>query len=128
MTTMKGPFFQTCIALFILELFCSPTHLPALTEAAPLLEGGNFSAASIQCDTPEPPFVTGLEVRQAPTLAEPAPRLPLRDPVWTRYEGSPSRDGRWWGLMAEDPDYLTSALLVYDLTTDKVTATLDTRG
>jgi hypothetical protein len=47
--------------------------------------------------------------------------------VWTRYEGSPSRDGRWWGLMAEDPDYLTSALIVYDLITDQVTATLDTR-
>ena len=48
--------------------------------------------------------------------------------VWGRYEGSPSRDGRWWGLMAEDQDWLTSALLVYDLQTNQVTATLDTRG
>lgn len=48
--------------------------------------------------------------------------------VWGRYEGSPSRDGRWWGLMAEDGDWLTSALLVYDLQTNQVTATLDTRG
>ena len=48
--------------------------------------------------------------------------------VWTRYEGSPSRDGRWWGLMAEDQDWLTAALLVYDLTANQVTATLDTRG
>jgi hypothetical protein len=48
--------------------------------------------------------------------------------VWTRYEGSPSRDGRWWGLMAEDQDWLTAALLVYDLTENRVTATLDTRG
>ncbi len=47
--------------------------------------------------------------------------------VWGRYEGSPSRDGRWWGLMAEDQDWLTSALLVYDLTTNQVTARLDTR-
>lgn len=48
--------------------------------------------------------------------------------VWGRYEGSPSRDGRWWGLMAEDQNWLTSALLVYDLQTNQVTATLDTRG
>jgi len=48
--------------------------------------------------------------------------------VWTRYEGSPSRDGRWWGLMAEDQDWLTAALLVYDLAANQVTATLDTRG
>lgn len=34
--------------------------------------------------------------------------------VWTRYEGSPSHDGRWWGLMAENGDWLTAALLVYD--------------
>ncbi|MGC8836995.1 MAG: YncE family protein [Anaerolineae bacterium] len=48
--------------------------------------------------------------------------------VWTRYEGSPSRDGRTWALMAEDQDWLTTALLVYDLTADQVVATLDTRG
>jgi hypothetical protein len=48
--------------------------------------------------------------------------------VWTRYEGSPSRDSRYWGLMAEDQDYLTSALLVYDLAEDQVIATLDTRN
>ncbi len=42
--------------------------------------------------------------------------------VWTRYEGSPSYDGRYWGLMAEDQDWLAAALLVYDLETDKVTA------
>ncbi len=48
--------------------------------------------------------------------------------VWTRYEGSPSHDGRWWGLMAEDGDWLTAALLVYDLAENRVTATLDTRG
>ncbi len=48
--------------------------------------------------------------------------------VWGRYEGSPSRDGRWWGLMAEDQHWLTSALLVYDLQTNQVTATLDTRA
>ncbi len=35
--------------------------------------------------------------------------------VWTRYEGSPSFDGRTWGLMAEDEDWLTAAYIVYHL-------------
>ncbi|HPW54455.1 MAG: hypothetical protein KA072_04835 [Thermoanaerobaculaceae bacterium] len=48
--------------------------------------------------------------------------------VWTRYEGSPSRDGQWWGLMAQDQDWLASAFLVYDLAQDRVTASLDVRG
>jgi hypothetical protein len=39
--------------------------------------------------------------------------------VWMRYEGSPSRDGRYLGLMAENQDWLTIAYLVYD-TVDKV--------
>jgi hypothetical protein len=47
--------------------------------------------------------------------------------VWTRYEGSPSFDTRYWGLMSEDADWLTSAFIVYDLSSDQVIATLDTR-
>lgn len=42
--------------------------------------------------------------------------------VWTKHEGSPSIDGRYWGLMAEDPDWMTFALLVYDLQSDQVIA------
>jgi len=45
--------------------------------------------------------------------------------VWTRYEGSPSFDGRYWGLMAEDENWLASAYLIYDLQTDSVLATRD---
>jgi len=48
--------------------------------------------------------------------------------VWTRYEGSPSFDGNTWGLMAEDENWLTSAFLIYDLPSDRVIASLDTRG
>jgi hypothetical protein len=47
--------------------------------------------------------------------------------VWTRYEGSPSADTRYWGLMAEDENWLTSAFLVYDRQTDQVSATRDIR-
>jgi hypothetical protein len=47
--------------------------------------------------------------------------------VWTRYEGSPSLDSRYWGLIAQDQDWLTAALLVYDQVEDRVIATRDMR-
>ncbi len=42
--------------------------------------------------------------------------------VWSRYEGSPSINSRYWGLMAEDKDWHPVALLVYDLENDQVIA------
>ncbi|MCJ7626591.1 MAG: hypothetical protein MUO76_24120 [Anaerolineaceae bacterium] len=42
--------------------------------------------------------------------------------VWTRYEGSPSIDTRYWGLMAQDEEWNVAALLVYDLGADEVIA------
>jgi hypothetical protein len=48
--------------------------------------------------------------------------------VWTRYEGSPSLDSRYWGLMAQDQDWQAAALLVYDQAEDAVIATRDMRG
>jgi hypothetical protein len=48
--------------------------------------------------------------------------------VWTKGEGSPSLDGRYWGFMAEDQDWVTVALLVYDLQTGQVIAKRDMRG
>jgi len=47
--------------------------------------------------------------------------------VWTRYEGRPSRDRRYWGLMAQDESWETIAFLVYDRQTDQVTIR-DMRG
>ena len=41
--------------------------------------------------------------------------------VWTRYEGRPSMDTRYWGLMAEDEAWLPVAFLVYDRTEDRAT-------
>jgi hypothetical protein len=47
--------------------------------------------------------------------------------VWTRHEGSPSADRRYWGLMAEDEEWLPVAFLVYDRLEDAVTVR-DLRG
>jgi len=69
-------------------------------------------------------IVTG----EATTVRDFAAEVPGSLMVWTRYEGSPSWDGRYWGLMAEDENWLTSVFLVYDLQTDQVISTLDVRG
>jgi hypothetical protein len=47
--------------------------------------------------------------------------------VWTRYEGRPSRDCRYWGLMAEDEGWNPVAFVVYDRWADAVTIR-DIRG
>lgn len=38
--------------------------------------------------------------------------------VWTRYEGSPSYDTRYWGLLAQDSEWESFAFLVYDKQND----------
>lgn len=48
--------------------------------------------------------------------------------VWTRYEGSPSIDGRYWGLMAEDQNWIPVAFLVYDRVADRIVSRRDMRG
>jgi hypothetical protein len=48
--------------------------------------------------------------------------------AWTRYEGSPSLDGRYWGLMVQDQDWQIVALLVYDQVEDRVVAKRDLPG
>jgi hypothetical protein len=40
--------------------------------------------------------------------------------VWTRYEGSPSYDTRYWGWIANDSEWNPYAFLIYDLQTDSV--------
>jgi hypothetical protein len=46
--------------------------------------------------------------------------------VWTKYEGSPSFDGRYWGLMAEDQEWMTVALLIYDVEANQIVAMRET--
>jgi len=71
-----------------------------------------------------------IQSREQVTVHEFASDLPGQtlSAVWTRYEGSPSADGRYWGLIAEDEDWLTTTYLIYDLQTDKVIATRDMRS
>lgn len=46
--------------------------------------------------------------------------------VWTRSEGSPSADGRFWAFQAEDADFRTLGFLVWDRDTDTIVSTYPT--
>ena len=48
--------------------------------------------------------------------------------VWTRYEGSPSYDTRFWGMIAQDDDWEPYAFLIYDLWEDSVITRKIPRG
>lgn len=44
--------------------------------------------------------------------------------IWTRSEGSPSKDARYWAFMAENASYATLGIFTYDLQTNTILATL----
>ncbi|MFM1885197.1 MAG: hypothetical protein RL026_354, partial [Pseudomonadota bacterium] len=48
--------------------------------------------------------------------------------VWTRSEGSPSRDGRYWCLQVDDGDFQGLGVFVLDLQEDRILGTLDSQG
>lgn len=48
--------------------------------------------------------------------------------VSTRHEGSPSQDGRYWGLMAQNKDWEAVALMVYDQQLNTIVAKRDISG
>ena len=40
--------------------------------------------------------------------------------VWTRYEGSPTHDSRYWGMIANDSEWNPYAFVIYDTHTDSI--------
>ena len=48
--------------------------------------------------------------------------------IWTKSEGSPSADGRYWGLMAEDNNFNILGIFTYDMQTGGVIATYATNN
>jgi hypothetical protein len=53
---------------------------------------------------------------------------PAAQHVWTKSEGSPSADARYWCFMVDDADWKSLGIFVWDLQTDKIVGTLDTNG
>jgi hypothetical protein len=50
---------------------------------------------------------------------------PKANAVWTRSEGSPSSDARYWGLQVDDADWNGLGIFTYDLVKDQIIATYD---
>jgi hypothetical protein len=63
-----------------------------------------------------------VDTNTATTAASFAGKLPWADAarVWTKSEGSPSADGRYWCLMAETSSFAIRGVIVYDLQTQTV--------
>ncbi|GAP67239.1 hypothetical protein MBSD_n2556 [Mizugakiibacter sediminis] len=48
--------------------------------------------------------------------------------VWTKSEGSPSRDGRYWGLMVDDANWNSLGLIVWDTVQNRLVGSMSTNG
>ncbi len=107
------------------------------------LDGGPAGDAELQWHPTNPnlfyylPNNGGLSINQydvttksTTTVADFTGRLPWAGAarVWTKSEGSPSADGRYWGFMVETSSFAPLGLITYDLETDTITGTLDLDG
>jgi hypothetical protein len=83
-----------------------------------------------------PPFGIGMQIRemnvktgQSRTVADLASRIraiwPTANAAWTKSEGSPSTDGRYWALQVDDAQWKGLGMLTYDLQNDQVLASYD---
>lgn len=48
--------------------------------------------------------------------------------AWTKSEGSPSRDARYWCFMVEDADFGSLGVITWDRDTDTIVGSMDTNG
>lgn len=48
--------------------------------------------------------------------------------VWTKSEGSPSADGRYWGFMVDDVNWASLGAFTWDMQTDTILGTMSTNG
>jgi hypothetical protein len=53
---------------------------------------------------------------------------PDANAAWTRSEGSPSADGRYWCLMVDNADWQSRGVFVWDQSIDKIVGHMDTNG
>ena len=55
-------------------------------------------------------------------------RWPGANAAWTRSEGSPSKDGRYWCLMVDDANWNSLGVITWDRDTDTIVGTKNTNG
>lgn len=66
------------------------------------------------------------------TVAEFGDRLkaiwPTANTAWTKAEGAPSADGRYWCFMVDDPEWKSLGVFTWDMQTDTILGTRPTHG
>lgn len=83
-----------------------------------------------------PAFGIGMQIKEidvrtgkSRVVADLAKRIkaiwPNANSAWTKDEGSPSADARYWALMVDSADWKGIGMLTYDLANDKILATYD---
>jgi hypothetical protein len=83
-----------------------------------------------------PPFGLGMKIlevdlktNRSRVVADLASRIkaifPTATAAWTKSEGSPSADARYWGLMVDDKDWHGLGIVTYDMVADKILASYD---
>lgn len=55
-------------------------------------------------------------------------RWPGANAAWTKSEGSPSKDGRYWCFMVDDANWNSLGIVTWDRDTNSILGTLDTKG
>ncbi|MEY4563535.1 MAG: hypothetical protein RLZZ618_2812 [Pseudomonadota bacterium] len=55
-------------------------------------------------------------------------RWPTATFAWTKSEGSPSKDGRYWCMMAEGPNFESLGVFTWDRNTDTILGMMNTNG
>ncbi|MBA8887119.1 hypothetical protein FHW12_001333 [Dokdonella fugitiva] len=70
-------------------------------------------------------FKLNITTNTSQVVADFTGRLPWSSAarLWTKSEGSPSRDGRYWGFQAETSSFGILGYVVYDLQTDQIVGT-----
>lgn len=83
-----------------------------------------------------PTFGIGMQIKEldittgkSRVVADLGKRLkaiwPTANAAWTRSEGSPSRDARYWGFQVDDAEWKGLGMFTYDLVADKILASYD---
>jgi hypothetical protein len=77
-------------------------------------------------------FELNIRYGQMRTVADFGDRLRKRWPranaAWTRSEGSPSVDGRYWCFQVDDPDWQALGIFTWDMVQDRIIAMHDQPG
>jgi len=55
-------------------------------------------------------------------------KWPTANAAWTKSEGSPSKDGRYWCLMVDDASWKSLGVITWDRDTDTILGSMNTNG